>query len=282
MEWDARLPLRGQSVRLHVSAASDVGMVRSLNEDSFLSSPPVFVVADGMGGHAHGDLASAAVVRVFSERHAGQSVTSPEEVIASLQAANLAVRAISVDASDEASMAGTTTTGIALVDGVNGTHSWMAFNVGDSRIYRWHSDTLEQISVDHSAVQELVDQGQITRSEADVHPERNVVTRALGVDDEVEPDIWLLPVGGQQRFLLCSDGLTKELSEAAITAVLSDGAVDGTSLATRLVAAALESGGNDNVTVIVVDADWEIVQEGVTPRETPVMPAFLQDTVPRT
>jgi serine/threonine protein phosphatase PrpC len=283
MEWDAVRSMAACSVHLSISAASDVGNVRAINEDSFLAGPSVFLVADGMGGHAHGDRASAEVVRVFEARHARETSTTSAAVLASISEANAAVRSLTPrDAVDDA-IAGTTVTGIALLAPVaGGIASWIAFNVGDSRIYSWQAGQLEQVTVDHSAVQELVDLGEITREEAEVHPERNVVTRAMGVDDDPDADVWLIPAGGQQLFVLCSDGLTKELSDRQIAELLSETSVlDSTaSTARRLVDAAVLAGGHDNVTVVVVRADWD----GATPADSgsgTTMPAFLEETAPR-
>ncbi|HEX4443153.1 MAG TPA: protein phosphatase 2C domain-containing protein [Galbitalea sp.] len=282
MEWDASLELGGQNLRLRVSAATDVGNIRAINEDSYLAAPPVFLVADGMGGHAHGDRASSRVVEVFVERHGGQSATSTAEVVASIRAANSAVRSLTEPTAIDLAIAGTTLTGVAIVQKDDSEPpSWMAFNLGDSRVYRWDAPNLEQLTVDHSAVQELVDRGDITPEEAEQHPERNIVTRAIGVDDDAEADVWLIPGGGAQCFLLCSDGLTKELSDARIAEVLMDASPDGTSIAQRLVAAALASGGNDNVTAVVVEAQ-SIADEPLSAGGSPsVMPAFLEETMPR-
>jgi serine/threonine protein phosphatase PrpC len=282
MEWDASLSLGGQKMRLRVSAATDPGNVRAINEDSYLAAPPVFLVADGMGGHAHGDRASSRVVEVFASRHGGQSATSTAEIVASIRAANSAVRSLTEPTAVDLAIAGTTLTGVAIVQmDENEPPSWMAFNLGDSRVYRWDSPRLEQLTVDHSAVQELVDNGEITRAEAELHPERNIVTRAIGVDDDAEADVWLIPGGGTQCFLLCSDGLTKELSDARIAELLMDTVSDGPSIAHRLVAAALASGGNDNVTVVVVEAQ-SIAAESATGSDSPsTMPPFLEETMPR-
>jgi len=279
MEWNSVLALGAATVRLTVSAASDVGNVRPINEDSFLAGPSVFLVADGMGGHAHGDRASAAVARVFAARHERETTTNSPAVLASIAEANLAVRALTPSDAQDDAIAGTTVTGIALLEPpAGGSANWIAFNVGDSRIYSWHAGRLEQVTVDHSAVQELVDLGQITRAEAEVHPERNVVTRAMGVDDDPDADVWLIPAGGQQLFVLCSDGLTKELSDARIAQILSESTTDP--IATRLVDAAVAAGGHDNVTVVVVQAEWDdsVQNESAKPS---LMPAFLEETAPR-
>src|SRR5690606_9407700 len=154
-----------------------------------------------------------------------------------------------------------TLTGVAIVDLDGAGAHWMTFNVGDSRTYQWDGRRLEQQSVDHSAVQELVASGVIDASEAASHPQRNVVTRALGADDEVEPDVWLVPLRGHQTFLLCSDGLTKELDDDEIARIIafhdqqSAREPDGPTLPERLVGAAIAAGGRDNVTVVIVESE---------------------------
>jgi serine/threonine protein phosphatase PrpC len=183
------------AVRLRHAGHSHVGAVRSNNEDSFLAAPPFWIVADGMGGHAHGDLASRAAVEVF-ERLRGEDAASAREVLAAVQDANAAVLGLR-----EGALSGTTLTGVAIVDIEGAGPHWMTFNVGDSRTYLWDGRRLEQQSIDHSAVQELIAAGVIAPADAAVHPQRNVVTRALGAEAEVEPDVWLVPLRGRQTFL---------------------------------------------------------------------------------
>lgn len=262
------------TVTFDVSSASDTGLVRQVNEDSFVATPPIFMVADGMGGHAFGDRASQATARVLGELLPTESPTTAAEVLELVGKANIAVQAISAD-----EFAGTTLAGVALVQEESGLDChWMAFNIGDSRVYSWDGVELAQVSVDHSAVQELVDEGVITAEEAAVHPSRNVITRAIGIDGELEPDVWLLPAGGAQGFVICSDGLTKELDDATIATVLA--ATSDSSPADRLVAAALASGGADNVTVVVVSA----TVEPLAPADggPGALPAHLEATLPRT
>lgn len=272
-----------EELTVRVDVASDIGVKRALNEDSFLATAPVFLVADGMGGHAHGDMASQAVARVFAAAVPSGRPTTAESVLAALKDSNAAVHELSVGAPDERSMAGTTVSGLALVESESQSSlHWMIFNIGDSRVYSW-DDGLVQLTVDHSAIQELIDEGKITIDEASGHPERNVVTRAIGVDDEVEADVWLLPTGGRQVFLICSDGLTKELSDDSISRMVADavlrGAIDG--LASSLVASAIQAGGLDNITVIVVDASVRPVVDGRGGHSTGDIPAFLEQTLPR-
>ena len=269
-----RWTLPGATVSVEVSAASDRGHVRRVNEDSYLAVPPVFLVADGMGGHSFGDRASQATARVFATRLDRDTVPTIAQVLDAVREADRIVHGIG----DE-EMAGSTLAGLALVrdtDSDNADPRWMVFNVGDSRVYRFE-DGLEQLSVDHSAVQELLDDGTIAPGQERDHPDRNIVTRAIGVGD-AEPDVWILPTGGRERFLLCSDGLTKELDDATITDVL--GREDGDlSAADRLVSAALAAGGLDNVTVVVIDADV-VYASDEDDADSPI-PARLEETLPR-
>ena len=245
---------RGSALIAH-SARSDVGRVRAVNEDAFLAEAPVYLVADGMGGHARGDAASQAVIDTF-RRHLEPGVPpTPEQVLDAIHTSNDAVRALSDEGEEGTAVAGTTLSGVVLVDTGDGVgFHWMVFNIGDSRVYAWDGRTLDQLSVDHSAVQELVDAGLISPDEAERHPDRNVITRALGADEVVDPDIWLIPATGRQMFLVCSDGLTKELDDERIASVLAGDAVHAAGMAGELVDAALEHGGRDNVSVVVVES----------------------------
>lgn len=289
MDQMSELELPDGTARFRFGGHSDRGAVRILNEDSFVAALPLFLVADGMGGHAFGDRASQAAIGAFvAEFHDTRHATA-QQVLETIHRANEAVLAITTDSGE---VSGTTLCGVAFVEiGPTDSHHWMAFNVGDSRIYSWDGRHLVQLSVDHSAVQELVDLGEITRREASTHPDRNIVTRALGADALVDPDIWLLPARGRQTFLLCSDGLTKELSDDEIARIIvfhgseqkreSDGLP--ISLSERLVNAAVASGGSDNVTVVIVESD--LVGSGSTSSEDTVdrdaMPGFLEETKPR-
>lgn len=270
------------------SGHSDTGSVRHTNEDSFLSAPPLFVVADGMGGHQFGDRASqAAVATIAAAFPQGISIT-PAQVLGTIREANLAVLALT--AGTEA-VSGTTLTGVAFVEvGSESSPHWMAFNVGDSRVYSWDGRTLEQLTVDHSAVQEMVDQGVLTRVQADRHPDRNIVTKALGASTEVDPDVWLFPARGEQTFVLCSDGLTKELGDDEIARIIVFHAAEGArqsdgppiSLAERLVNAAIAAGGSDNVTVVVVTSQLSATDRATeTTVDRDALSALLEETRPR-
>jgi PPM family protein phosphatase len=230
--------------RFFHGAATSTGRVRRVNEDSYLAAPPLFAVADGMGGHDAGEVASAVAIDVLARYARGGSL-SVDAVLAALDEANRAVIG-----RGEAHRMGTTVTGLASLVTPAGSQV-MVFNVGDSRVYRLAGDQFGQLTVDHSEVQELVLAGAITPEQARTHPRRNIVTRALGSDLVVRPDHWLLPPLAGDRYLVCSDGLTGELTDEQILPLLL--ADDPQQAAAALVAAADEAGGHDNTTVIVVD-----------------------------
>jgi PPM family protein phosphatase len=226
------------------SAATSPGRVRRVNEDSYLALPPLFAVADGMGGHGAGDLASRLAIDTLTSAARARPLTA-DGVLAALDAANRAIVTY-----EGAKGMGTTITGLALLETGGGGHL-MVFNVGDSRVYRLVEGRLDQVTVDHSEVQELVLAGVITRDQARVHPRRNIVTRALGTDPGPRPDYWLLPANAGDRFLVCSDGLYTEVPDERIAVLLASGSPQVAAAA--LVAAAEEAGGHDNVTVIVTE-----------------------------
>jgi protein phosphatase len=228
---------------LHGSATS-VGQVRKVNEDSLLVNPPLFAVADGMGGHGSGDLASGLAIETFKAA-ARLRPLSEDGVLDALEGANTAIVTY-----EGGKGMGTTIAGLALVDTTAGDRL-MVFNVGDSRVYRLSGGGLMQLTVDHSEVQELVQAGVITRDEARVHPRRNIVTRALGTRPSSRPDHWLLTANAGDRFMVCSDGLYSEVSDDQIAALMATGHPQAA--AEALVTAAVEAGGHDNVTVIVID-----------------------------
>lgn len=230
--------------------ATDRGRLRSLNEDALLAYPPIFLVADGMGGHDAGDIASKLVVDEFSAL-IGRESASSDEIHECFGRTGQRIRETLAGRT-----AGTTVAGVAITEHEGDTY-WLVFNIGDSRVYRLADGELEQISVDHSVVQELVDRGDITAEEAHNHPERHVITRAVGTGIAPEPDYWMLPAGQHDRLLICSDGLTTELTVAQILDALTT-LTDPQQAADWLVEAAVNAGGRDNVTTIVVDvaAAW--------------------------
>lgn len=228
-------------------AGTHTGLRRKRNEDAHLAAPPLFVVADGMGGHERGDVAAQLAVRKLAE--VVGTATTRAGVLDAVRAADREIWSRS-GADTERAM-GTTLCGlICLPDDAGQTV--LVFNVGDSRVYRRRGGQLEQLTHDHSVVQELIDEGHIQPHEAETHPERNVITRSLGSGDPVDVDWWSVEAAVGDTFLLCSDGLVKEVALARITAVLTASS-DPQARADQLIAEALSSGGRDNVTVVVVE-----------------------------
>ncbi|MEP7764745.1 protein phosphatase 2C domain-containing protein [Sanguibacter sp. 25GB23B1] len=247
-------------------AATDRGSVRRLNEDSLLATPPFFLVADGMGGHDAGDVASSIVVDAFVP-YVKQASVSEVDVRSAVRGARRAI----VEFFEPTGMSGgSTLTGVA-VSTVGDTPALVVVNIGDSRTYRLSAGHLEQLSKDHSTVQELVDAGSIAPEDARTHPSRNVITRAISPTADSEPDIWSVPARAGDRFLACSDGLTGEIPDEHILEILLRHE-DPQAAASALVAAALAEEGRDNITVVVVDV-LALSQE-VDPLEG------LEDTVP--
>lgn len=241
---------------LDYGAQTDRGTIRAVNEDSILAVPPVFVVADGVGGSDGGELASAIVVEEFS-RLARQPVIDADGVRAALQTAHSRVRELHGGQPHGASSTAVGAVGVMSDD----EPYWVVFNIGDSRIYRLPAPgpdqtdgmgELTQISVDHSHVQELVDAGVITAVEAATHPERNLVTRAVGAEETAEPDFWMIPMVPGDRWLICSDGLLADLPYEAVRDRVRR-RTPAAETARDLLAMALQAGAGDNVSVIVVD-----------------------------
>jgi serine/threonine protein phosphatase PrpC len=311
--------------QLRSGAATDVGLVRNVNQDHLLVAAPLFAVADGMGGHAAGEVASLTALEAlraaFEGRHhpdgdtgtgdtgtgdtgtgdtgtgdtgtgdtgtgdtgagdtgagdTGAGDTGAGEVGAgevgagdgagpsgvdgiagAVRAANRAVWEEAQANPDFRGM-GTTLTAIALLGGDG--RSLAVANVGDSRTYRLRNDTFEQLTVDHNLVSELVAEGQIGEEEAETHPQRHVLTRALGVSPEVDVDVITTEPEPGDRYLLCSDGLSREVADSQIASVLRRLA-DPDDAARELVAEAKLHGGNDNITVVVVD----VLVDGAAP-----------------
>jgi serine/threonine protein phosphatase PrpC len=230
---------------LGIGAATDVGLRRSANEDSYIVAHPVFAVADGMGGHEAGDLASQAVVAQLA-RMSGHSELRPGDVAAVIASAHESVRVI---ADGRPRGAGSTLTGVVVIE-QDGRPHWLVFNIGDSRVYRMIAGELTQWTADHSIVQQLVRGGDLAPEDASTFAGRNVITKAVGADDS-DPDFWLYPVVDGELLVICSDGLTGEVTDAEISE-LANIPYEPQQLADRLVERALAAGGRDNVTVIVL------------------------------
>ena len=225
-------------------ARSDVGLVRGHNEDSFLLRTPLFMVSDGMGGHAAGEVASSIAVETVGEQAPG---TADDVLLgAAVEAANMAVIEASEQGIGKPGM-GCTATAVLIEK-----NKMAVAHVGDSRIYVLRHGTLVRVTHDHSYVEELVDSGQITADEARTHPSRSIITRALGSDPDMYADHFTLEVNTGDRLILCSDGLSGMIPDSEIESLAVSSATPQQA-ADNLVAAALTAGGADNVTVVVVD-----------------------------
>ena len=233
---------------LRSGSATDTGLVRSVNQDLAVETGTLFAVADGMGGHAGGEVAARLAVDTlhvaFGAKPTGAGLSE------AVSEANRVVFEHSLDNPDLRGM-GTTMTAAALVN-EDGKDVIALVNVGDSRSYRFHDGQLSQITVDHSLAEEMVRSGEISEAEAAVHPHRHILTRALGVSEDVVVDLWRIQPSRGDRFLLCSDGLTNELEPPQIAEVLAT-VPDPQVAADLLVRAARTHGGSDNITVVVVD-----------------------------
>lgn len=237
-------------ISVSIGAVSDTGRLRGANEDSFLCEQNLLVVADGMGGHNAGEVASAMAVKLLRAA-SGPLAHNDSALVTAISDINSAIFSAATSTTEQRGM-GTTITAVAISPADAVPQQVVVANVGDSRTYLVRSGELRQISIDHSYVQELVTQGVITMDDARTHPRRNIVTRALGIDASVLVDSWTLPVIDQDRYILCSDGLVDEITNEEILAI-SMLHVDPQQVAINLVAAANNHGGRDNITVIVAD-----------------------------
>jgi protein phosphatase len=226
-----------------------VGRVRAINQDDFGAGDDLFVLADGMGGHRGGEVASAEAV-------AGVLGSFDERTRAGLaRAVDRANQAVFGRAAGDVDLfgMGTTLCALALARSEGGDVLAVA-NVGDSRVYRYGDGRLTQVSDDHSLVADLVRAGDLTEEEAARHPQRNILTRALGIESALSVDTWELSIQADDRYLLCSDGLFNEIDDDRIAALLA-GHDNPELTAATLVRAAVDAGGHDNVTALVVDID---------------------------
>jgi protein phosphatase len=262
---------------------TDTGRKRRRNEDAFVCDPPLFAIADGMGGAQAGELASRLAAAVIEE--GGSALDGEAAVVGVVRTANTRIFERALQDPSVAGM-GTTAT-VALVDERAGTLTLA--HVGDSRAYHFRDGTLQQLTTDHSLVGELVRTGRLTEAEAAVHPHRSVITRALGTDADVEVDARTVELTPGDVVLLCSDGLSAMVRDEEIVQLLESSAGDPHVAADALVRAANDAGGEDNVTVVL----FEVV-EGEPPtrarREAPaerdgetdtVAPASAEDDVRR-
>jgi protein phosphatase len=256
---------------------TDTGRQRRDNEDNAFARAPVFVVADGMGGAQAGEVASKIATETFEQGLPDSG--SPEERLAErVREANHQIHELSRSDRERAGM-GTTLTA-AYVDDT----SVAIAHVGDSRAYLFRDGTLERLTQDHSLVEELVRQGKLTPEQAAGHPQRSIITRALGPEANVEVDTWTYPVRAGDILLLCSDGLTTMISEQRVAEILSEAAsLDGA--ADALIDAANEAGGRDNITVVLFRLQ-EVGEDGQTDQPTmigvpsPATTTELEDAAP--
>ncbi|MHB8060592.1 MAG: Stp1/IreP family PP2C-type Ser/Thr phosphatase [Gaiellaceae bacterium] len=230
------------------SAQTDTGRRRRRNEDAFVCEPPLFAVADGMGGAQAGEVASRLAAESLREQELGD-LPSPERTVELIREANRRVYAYSSENAATRGM-GTTMT-VALVEGSVVTIG----HVGDSRAYLLRDDQLTQLTQDHSLVAELVRSGRLSAKEAESHPRRSVITRALGTDSDVEVDVFSLRAQDRDVFLLCSDGLTSMISDEEIARLLLSARDDLDEAGKKLVAAANQAGGEDNITVVLFEPE---------------------------
>ena len=223
---------------------TDVGNVREHNEDSMLVAPPLFVVADGMGGHEAGEVASAIAVETM--REFAPRTSDADALAEAVRQANAAVLKGAEDGRGRPGMGTTMTAALVLDDEV------IVAQVGDSRAYLLHNGSLKQVTRDHSLVADLIEQGRITEEEARYHPQRSVITRALGSDTNMDPDIYTFRVEKGDVLMLCSDGLSSMVTDDVIKETMLEHSLPD-EMCNALVREALAAGGLDNVTVVVVE-----------------------------
>lgn len=248
------------ALSFHYAARSDVGLVRKDNQDSGYAGPHLLVVADGMGGHAGGDIASATVITELVEID-HDSLTASEASSQLGRAITAANQEIARTFADNPELEGMGTTVTAIMRARN---KLILAHIGDSRAYLLREGRLSQVTKDHSFVQTLIDEGRITEEEASTHPQRSVVTRVLTGDDTDEPDLGAREAREGDRYLLCSDGLSGFVALDTIEEILTAGSAPGRA-ADDLVSLALRAGAPDNVTVVVAD----VVDSSAVPSTQP-------------
>lgn len=259
--------MSGSPASTRIGTATHTGPGHEVNEDEAFAGSTVFAVADGMGGHAAGAEASALAISCVSGLD-GHGYLTADHIRNTIATANESI-VESARVHPERQGMGTTLCGIGLVQ-MAGSDHWVVFNIGDSRAYRYVHGALTQLTTDHSEVAELVAAGEIAPEQAPRHPRRNILTKALGANPPPQPDQWVLPAAAGERFLLCSDGLHTVVGDDWITMVLRECA-DPQTAADNLVHHAVEAGGRDDVTVVVVDRPSPTTQDVFQ----------LDDTAPR-
>lgn len=229
---------------MKAAGRTDRGKVRELNEDAFGYNDCVFVVADGMGGHKAGEVASAIAVETILKANLTGDIKAALKKALSLANQNILTQA---EKNTELTGMGTTVAVLYLENDLA-----YVTNIGDSRVYYFSNNKLNQLTSDHSLVNELIKNGEITVEEAKSHPQRNILTQALGSNETLEPEIIKLKINKGDKFLLCSDGLTGSVSETLIEELMSQ-KVDLEIIVDQLINTANELGGTDNITVVLVE-----------------------------
>ena len=259
---------------LRSGAATHVGRVRPVNQDVPLERSNLYAVADGMGGHVGGEVAARVAVETLEQ--AFERIPTADGLREAFSEANTAVWRESLANEDLRGM-GTTLTAIALVGDGDGKDIIALANVGDSRAYVFSGGQMVQVTDDHSLAEERMRQGEMTEAEAAVHPQRHILTRALGVSSDVETDMWELHLHSGDRVLLCSDGLSNEVDLHEMAQVLGSVADPGEA-SQRLVDLANANGGADNITVVIVDVQIGEDNDGSPAVVTPLGRATGQPT----
>lgn len=246
---------------------TDVGKVRQHNEDSLLVQDPIYAVFDGMGGMAAGEVASEIACSVIKEKAPNEC--NADQLGMAVEEANFAILQAAKENPEKFGM-GTTCT-VAIING----EKMIIAQVGDSRLYLLHNGDMQQITRDHSYVADLVEQGKITKDYARVHPDRSKITRALGTDPNMHPDLYDIDITSGDRVLICSDGLYSMISDDDIMHILNK-EPDPQVAADRLVKEACAAGGHDNVTVIIVDVSGYVeIKKKKLARKTKITAAFI-------
>ncbi|MFZ4840911.1 PP2C family protein-serine/threonine phosphatase [Mycetocola saprophilus] len=266
----------GADLIIRWASATDTGRKREVNQDALIARFPLFVVADGMGGHEAGEVASAAVVDHLGTLLDSGATVSRENLENSLRGA---VHQMAEAVGPSELGTGTTITGVVYAGAGAAESQWSVLNIGDSRVYRLAEGRLDQITVDHSIVQELLSAGAISPAEAENHPHGNVITRAVGLNEDPIPDYVTVRTSPGARWVVCSDGLTKELTDYGIQHFLETSETPADALL-AMFTAALGNGGRDNISAIVFDElldDARIAAETPGTPEAPGAPAVHSD-----
>ncbi|MEP9362946.1 protein phosphatase 2C domain-containing protein [Nocardioides sp. CN2-186] len=266
----------GQALRLHYAAVSDVGRVRKDNQDSGYAGPWLLAVCDGVGGAARGDIASSTAITQLRRLDAPPTSDSSEELLARVAGALHRAHDRLVELVDEdPALDGTSTTAtVAVFDGLR----LGIGHVGDSRGYLFRDGAIRQLTVDHTFVQTLIDEGRITEEEARVHPHRNLILRAIDAVSDSEPDLFIVDLAAGDRVLLCSDGASGVLPDGRLADILSTGSPEFA--AVEMVRASLEAGSSDNVTCVVADV-VDASDESAPDVEPVVVGAAAERRLPR-